>query len=230
MDEKEMQEFAPMDFSSLEVLGIDKTSVNALPILKIARAYRILDTDSRRLGYTTKFFELLGIDAPIKAMVKGWLETKDPSFMDAVIEYCHAKEIPILPEVVQHLNDAMKKRIEDGSSTRKAFKLRQKKFLFIEMAKLMHYGATLSRAAELAAYHSFLHHSAPFKASTLETQYPKHRNEYDKMMEVLFDKDIYEKKMSTEQGREDLAYIEQHYLDLINSDINIPEEVIGSRR
>jgi hypothetical protein len=130
---------------------------------------------------------LPGQAAQIGSIAMKWIETRDTSFMDAAISYCHQQKLPILPELLEHVHAAMIVRVNDGNSPKKAFAYSAREKLFEEMAKLIYHGATLPHAAELAAYYSHTETAFPMKASTLQKEYPKHSERLVKFTQLIFE-------------------------------------------
>lgn len=151
-----------------------------------------------------------------------WLETRDPGLMDGAISYCHKNQLPILPELLEHVHAAMQKRIADGTSGKKAFKNSAKQTLLGEMAALIYHGATLQRAAEIAAYIAHFQINYPMKASTLEKAYTERRAELEAAAKERFTAGRFskaEKEKTAELWRA-----------AINIKLEIPQEIIGERR
>lgn len=163
-----------------------------------------------------------GQASQIALLVKRWVETKDPSLMDALISYCHQKSLPILPETLKYVNAAMQKRIRDGSSGTKAFRSAAKQALLEEMAKMIYHGATFARAAELAAYASHKHFSFNFKASTLERAYAKQREALERFADLVCGNPNLTEEEAKERASQWRAIIEQP--------LDVPQDIKGARR
>lgn len=151
-----------------------------------------------------------------------WLKTKDPSVMDAAINFCHRHKLPVLPELLKHVHDAMQKRIKDGTSGTKAFKQAAKQRILEDMAKFVFHGASIRRAAELGAYTAHFIIKYPMKASTLEKDYSKQRQALENFAKSAFEDDMF-----SDAENEQLA---AKYREIIESNTLIPEEIIGDRR
>ncbi len=151
-----------------------------------------------------------------------WLKTKDPSVMDGAISYCHQHKLPILPELLEHVHAAMQKRLADGTSGTKAFKQSAKQRILEEMAKLVYHGASIRRAAELGAYIAHFKIGYPMKASTLEKDFSKH-----KVSLIDFAKSVFEDACFSEETKRLAA---AQFQAAIDSDLEIPEDIIGDRR
>ena len=106
--------------------------------------------------------------ATLRNLVMRWLESRDTTFMDLALQYCHEKNLPILPALLQHIVDASKTRTE--KRTPRAIREGVKSKAFEIIANLVILGATLERAAEIAAMWT-QDSPHPQKASTLEKQY-----------------------------------------------------------
>lgn len=150
-----------------------------------------------------------------------WIETKNVSYMDAAISYCYRNGLPILPELLAHVHDAMQRRIKNGVAPNRAFRESQRERLFEEMGKMIYCGATLKKASELAALASS-RTPFPFKASTLNKEYPKHCEKYSALAKSLF-----EDNHLSEGDR--LEYIKQ-WKQVIEMDVDISDEIKGERR
>jgi hypothetical protein len=165
---------------------------------------------------------LPGQAAQIGSIAMKWVETRDTSFMDGAISYCHQKKLPILPELLEHVHAAMIVRVNDGNSPKKAFAYSARERLFEEMAKWIYHGATLSHAAELAAYYSHTETAFPTKASTLQKEYPKHSVRFVKFTQQIFE--------GTHITEDQLAETKRNFQDVLNRKFPLTKEMKGERR
>ena len=165
---------------------------------------------------------LPGQAAQIGSIAMKWVESRDTSFMDAAISYCHQLKLPILPELLECVHAAMIVRINDGNSPKKAFAYSARERLLEEMAKLIYHGATLPRAAEMASYISHTQGAHPMKASTLEKEFPKHRDRFADLLRILF-----EDPHLTDIEK---AEIRQNYETSIRTKFVLTDDMKGERR
>jgi hypothetical protein len=99
--------------------------------------------------------------------VTRWRETRKFRFMLDAIEYCELNNLQILPVLRKHMADAARAERKDGPT--KAMSESLKEEAFRVMANLIIHGASLAEAAGKVAAAA----EGRWKASTLETDYPK---------------------------------------------------------
>lgn len=151
-----------------------------------------------------------------------WVKTGDPSYMDMAIAYCHRERLPILPELLDFVNEAMEKRLADGTSGTRAFRHGAKQHYLEEMSKFVYHGATVRRAAELLAFYSYTEVGVPMRASTLEKEFSRRRGEFDWYTKKIFD----DPRLTDEEKRKTaLAFKE-----IIETEYPITPDMIGERR
>ena len=179
-------------------------------VLKVLKAYR-----STVDGFSLRHY------GQLKVIITIWLESKDVSFMDAAISYCYQNSLPILPELNEHLHNAMQRRVRNGTSPRKAFRFSHRERLFEEMGKLIYCGATLQKASERAALISS-ETPFPMKASSLNKEFAPLKDEYIERAKALF-----EDKSLTQSDRE--KYMSQ-WRAVIDESPSLPNSLKGERR
>jgi hypothetical protein len=165
---------------------------------------------------------LPGQAAQLGSITSDWIRTRDTSFMDGAISFCHQNKLPILPELLEHVYSAMALRINNGSSPKKAFAHAAREKLFEEMAKLIYHGFTLVHAAEIAAYYSHTYSAFPMKASTLQIEYPKNSERFVRFIQLVCENPNITKDQAAKTKRDFEA--------LLNWKIPLTKEMKGTRR
>lgn len=108
----------------------------------------------------------------IQSLVRRWLETNDPQFMDQALVYCEQHGLPILPSLLEHVAASVRKRREIKPAT-KWINETSKAEAFRIMANLVARDVSIQRASEVAAVWSADQGKKPIKAGTLEREFPK---------------------------------------------------------
>lgn len=195
-----------------------KPTLDALPITKVEHSDVYLEIYK---AYSNANLGSLKLGAQLGLISQRWVESKNVSYMDAAVSYCYQNGLPILPELLVHVHDAMQRRIKDGTAPNRAFRESHRERLFEEMGKMIYCGATLKRASELAAFASS-RTPFPFKASSLNKEFSQHKEKYLALAKSLFEDDSL-----SESDRQ--TYIKQ-WKQMFDMDFDISDEIKGERR
>lgn len=106
----------------------------------------------------------------ITALVRRWLETRDPQFMDQAVLYCHDQGLPILPSLLEQVAASIRLRRTLKPAQKMANESTKGRALNI-MANLVARDVSIDRASEVAAVWTFDNGTKGIKASTLVRQF-----------------------------------------------------------
>lgn len=108
----------------------------------------------------------------LNSLVRRWLETSDPQYMDHALLYCHDQGLPILPSLLEHVAASVAVR-RSYKPAQKLVKETNKGRALNIMANLVARDFTIERASEVAAVWTFDQCNKGIKASTLERDFAK---------------------------------------------------------